>query len=360
MAKQKSRVHEREEVHSVRTAAIVFLLVSLIGTFVSFSQGADAALSKAHSDSETCVPPVCLGPLCVKGEGENSCISGALTPSPAWVAQASLRVASTEPRIFVIDDFLSKKEVAILKDEGSSMLSKTHGSDWEENLIYSSEFYKRRQHPFMQVLEERIGNITGLPPDPTDEMELMFSFSRPYKLPQQMRNCHHDKNSAPMRTVTVIIYLTTAKTAMKGGHTIFPALPPDPLSDPKKVDNSPEGGQFRQDMGKTLVDAYRAGHRILEGAQDGDLSNPNEGKMWSPKAFKDLGEECKKARAGKGRSLSFLPKAGQAVVFYSDTEDGGADELAWHLVCHPVRGESRFAVQKFKHAPAGQREAWQM
>ena len=137
------------------------------------------------------------------------------------------------------------------------------------------------------------------------------------------------------------MYLTTA-LASGGGHLVFPAVSADPVA-------SVEAQKFVRIMKNSFSDAFNAGHRILE-ARIGDLDNNNQGKMWSKPLFKQLQIECRRARQGTSRSLAILPKAGQAVLFYSDLENGEPDPVTWHMVCHPTSGPQRLALQKFKYS----------
>lgn len=295
---------------------------------------------------------LCLGPLCEQEgqEGQEGCEPKSKPKdqsnygsSSSWVDRAKLRVVSRDPLVYAVDNFLSNTEVDAMIELGKQhMHAKWHSKgQWDKILAYEGVFMPNIESMMTEEqldVEERIARLTGIPRRPS-ENGMMFSFANPGTHPI-LRNVHHDKNADEKRTATVLIYLSTTPGHEHGGHTIFPTVPGTTSEKSKK---------FTSILSRIFSQAFSSGMKILEVVQKTqDTSDNNDGKMWNPRVFKAVSQDCERAKQEDSRSLTVLPQAGTAVVFFSENDDETPDPRTWHAACFPSSGPQRFALQKFK------------
>jgi hypothetical protein len=250
----------------------------------------------------------------------------------------SLEALSWAGLVFSVDNFASLAECDLLRAEADELFAGTGHVD--EPFRY--ETWQRRKHSAtLELLEARVANLTGIPPhDHEGEWSanrmtpLADTRDRPIPL---ARSLHHDKNQRERRSVTVLLYLKSAHDA-DGGHTIFPALPRD-------------GG--RAQLGADPADPVARLARVLERAFQRGLRALTGGGAMQDGVYAEVVRQCRLARHGESPAIAVTPRAGRAILFWSDLPDGSPNRISWHAGCGAVGGEARYALQKFKEPLVG-------
>lgn len=283
-------------------------------------------------------------PACAAESGaRSSFVSAEWNSKGEWLDEGS---------VLMIRDFVSKREARSLKATAEKLFAVDNGPRWRE-AVYNTAFLQgphARELLTDEVmeLERRIENITGISMH-RDEALMMFTRHQPGAMPPGhfVRNVHHDKNTAERRTVTALVYLTSAKSDAEGGHTLFPTLPRLPEAD------QAVGGTEDDDpipyLKDALAGAFRAGRRVLD---NGELLGQH-GEVWDDKALRLVQQECALALKGRSHVQAVRPRRGTALVFWHVRPDGTPNPLAWHAACHAAKGAPRFTAQKFKEPLMG-------
>eukprot|EP01043_Picozoa_sp_COSAG02_P019979 COSAG02_NODE_974_length_15518_cov_97.334717_12_plen_211_part_00 len=123
---------------------------------------------------------------------------------------------------------------------------------------------------------------------------------------------HHDLNKAPLRVVTVLIFLSDGFP--RSGALQFPCF-------------GGTGGRGMDDVCETLQRGFRAGRRAI------DYNAAASKQSWNTTAHSKILEACTSFPSPATR---FAPKAGRAVMFRSATSSGIPVETTWHAAC-PIK-----------------------
>ena len=275
------------------------------------------------------------------------------------------------PRIFAVDGFISADEAEALREAGrvcfESQRSNPGQEDYERRIpahIMSSTYFgddhscaAGRAGPLLSKVEHRIGSLVGIPSH-SSENPLMITRSSSHRGRYRVRNVHHDKNNAPHRSVTVLIYLNNL-TEAQGGHTIFPGLLNDQSSSSSSESQADEVSRARlTKLADGMANAFEHGKVLFDGAPEltaARIAAAGHGTKYFrdddlEREVLELTErQCERATQGANVALAVQPRLGTALVFHSDLPDGMADPRMWHAVCHHRGGKAdRWAVQKFK------------
>ena len=204
----------------------------------------------------------------------------------------TVRAVSAEPRIFVIEDFLSSYEVASLINLAKGKLERSlvgnfaDGGSRESHVRTSSNTWLRRSSSLLlETVFDRAADVMGVPravfaveANAVEDLQVVY-----YRKGQKY-NAHHDwsvSNNAPhSRFATLLIYLSDMPSDTAGGETAFP-----------KARTTSSG-----DQGESL-----------------------------------------------GTGIKIRPKSGMAALFYNLLEDGNGDELSLHAALPVQEGEKWLA-----------------
>lgn len=225
--------------------------------------------------------------------------------------------------------------------------------------------------PVMVAVEERVANLTGIPPHGAEGMPRV-TLTRPVggvgegsggggassavaegsgadveTAAAALKNLHHDQNSVAddgrrgwkrRRAVTALVYLTDAENdGLVGGETLFPCVARDGSN---RTTEDGEGSTCTR-----LAEAYSRGE--LELAMRGGFDEA---------AARDVSGMCGVSRIGGedggGTGLRVAPRRGWAVLFLSVRPDAPAEGLPhmWHGGCAVSAGE-KWTLQVFKELP---------
>ena len=229
--------------------------------------------------------------------------------------------------------------------------------------------------PLMVAVEERVANLTGIPPHGAEGMprvtltrplgggsegssgggggsaasEAERSSSETGAAATALKNLHHDQNSVAdadgrrgwkrRRAVTALVYLSDAENdGLVGGETLFPCVVRDGSS--RTSDEREESTCTR------LAAAYSRGE--LELTMRGGFDEA---------AARDVSGMCGVDRSvggadGGGTGLRVTPRRGWAALFLSVRPDAPAEGLPhmWHGGC-AVRAGEKWTLQLFKELP---------
>jgi prolyl 4-hydroxylase len=199
----------------------------------------------------------------------------------------TVQAVSAEPKIFIIDDFLSAYEVESIinlarpKLERSLVGSLADGGLRESHVRTSSNTWLRRSSSLLlETVFDRAADVMGVPRTTfAPQANAVEDLQVVYYNKGQKYNAHHDwsvSNDAPhSRFATLLIYLSDMPSETAGGETAFP----------KAIITSPnEGGEA-----------------------------PNTG-------------------------IKIRPKRGMAALFYNLLEDGNGDDLSLHAALPVLEG----------------------
>lgn len=275
-----------------------------------------------------------------------------------WVVRHgySGTVLSLNPLVVEVDEFMSAEEceavIASVKTERDfAGCGPQCSSYWPRQL--SARARRPGPSPVFDMLEERLGNLTGLQ-DHADEASIKVnSYAKPIEpltVPPDAYALHHEKIGRPRRVATVLVYLRTLEPR-EGGHTVFPAAQLTPaeggVAAARRVFGAitpPNGTCFQiteHEFSSPAGD--QVGVRSPEAAAD-----PNVGKARS------LAEAaCRDASAGSPSAVATQAVRGKAVVWYHELgRNQKVDPMAWHAGCFVRSLEAqRWVLQKFKEHP---------
>eukprot|EP00927_Polykrikos_kofoidii_P025478 TRINITY_DN22870_c0_g1_i2.p1 TRINITY_DN22870_c0_g1~~TRINITY_DN22870_c0_g1_i2.p1 ORF type:complete len:282 (+),score=30.58 TRINITY_DN22870_c0_g1_i2:66-911(+) len=226
--------------------------------------------------------------------------------------------------VFLIKDFISKREVRNLREIAEFLFSSKGGAGWEQRAVNDVFAAVARPIPALSELEASIANVSGIPPDKADT-PLYFTQHLPGALRPgtYVHGIHHDKNAGEKRTMTILVYLSSAKSLAHGGHTIFPQLPryeskagrSATVSAERGIDDKNPLAYLRHTFERAFMQGKREllPHDIAESPQD----------AWDARAVDLVEKECELALRGRNNVLAVRPKAGSAVVFHNVHPVGG-------------------------------------
>ena len=134
---------------------------------------------------------------------------------------------------------------------------------------------------------------------------------------------HHDLNKAPMRVVTVLIFLSDGLPP--SGDLQFPCF-------------GGTHGRGMEDVCDSLQRGFREGRRAI------DYKGAASKQSWNTTTHTQILEACAKFPEPATR---VAPKTGRAVFFRSATPLGTPIETTWHAAC-PIKKEAPVSVA---HSP---------
>lgn len=194
-----------------------------------------------------------------------------------------VEMVSSSPRIFVVENFLSREECQFLKDFGfpglqpSLTIDRETGEYRPDSVRTNSQMYISmedcRSHPTIRNIVRRMYRLARIPLGHGEQVQIGR-----YEVGQKY-DCHYDSEVrvGVVRTATVIVYLADVE---EGGETVF-----------------------------TM----------------GEDCNP-------------LDRCCGAEGAEKPEIRRFFPKEGKAILFYSHDLDGSLNTNAVHCSCPVIRG----------------------
>lgn len=156
-------------------------------------------------------------------------------------------------------------------------------------------------------MEQRVANLTGVR---SHEHERVYFVSQGAH--SRIGLPHHDLNKAPLRVVTVLIFLSDGLP--RSGDLQFPCF-------------GGTGGRGMEDVCDALQNGFRAGRRSI------DYGGGASKQSWNTTAHAQILDACTQFPAPATR---ISPKAGRAVVFWSATSLGVPVETTWHAAC-PIK-----------------------
>ena len=145
----------------------------------------------------------------------------------------NIEVISTEPKVFVIKDFLSDFEVDTITKEASTLLKKSEvGSESyggaEYDLVQRSStscWLPRATNPITESIYCRAADILGIAREKMCEKSHAESMQVVHYDTNQSFNCHYDftiDNEPTSRFLTLLLYLNDQFDNDSGGETAFP------------------------------------------------------------------------------------------------------------------------------------------
>lgn len=242
------------------------------------------------------------------------------------LGNAKITVASWEPRILVVDDFLTPEEADHMvstigsgKRLGSTAVVTTTGGAAVLAETVTSKIGTFPAHdPVVDRINDRISQLSFIPKDWGEPLHVLH-----YDPGQYFRG-HLDVHAKPgrrtsSRVATCFLYLSDVEA---GGETHFPLA--------KKADGTrdPVPEACRGMEGK---DASKQGADALDKYYDGsEFFSP------SPEELAELG-------------LTVQPKKGRAVLWWNKAKNGDVDWRSRHVGCPLVAGEKWAATRWIHH-----------
>ena len=250
-----------------------------------------------------------------------------------------MRVLNAERRVFSVDGFLTDVEIDhVISVAAAHFTDDMGGSEaWRTTDQYmSTELRSWADDPVLRTIEERVARWVKIPVHAA-ESSIMVGYTPPPRSsaagspPTRLANVHHDKNTAPGRVMTALVYLTDV---VDGGQTVFPCHGPDT--------NGTESETITR-LRERFVGAYMEDKRILFPPSDRDCFDAT--------LFTQAEAMCDEMSG----ALMVRPKRGQALFFASVQPDGLADPTMWHGGCSlgpgNVGGQGKWTLQKFREFP---------
>jgi len=274
-------------------------------------------------------------------------------------------VLSFAPRIYLHHGFINDsqlnhlrrltKELGVFKEAPKDPHDKQDARGYNQRYLDDSYY----EDPVILDLEKRIGMLSHIPFEPGSGATLSLSVRNATGDPG-MTNLHHDHNAAALALMeharrghklpltemraTLLGYLADVE---KGGETIFPCVC---NVSKKSCLKAQVACQFLYEKG--VFNVHPKGHNTPFALRP--LEEQAMGRV--KKAAKLLVDRSVKLCSGKlDDGLRVVPRAGQALLFFSNTVRGQADPRAWHGSCRVVAGQ-KLATQRFLYAPQNQEE----
>jgi len=261
-------------------------------------------------------------------------------PKRAWDSNLTMRWVSKEPRVAIIDHFLSSKEVSEIlglldkarevrtASPGPSVGADTNRYKDVLPVAHPSAAELIGASPAMQKIDERLSQVTGLP---TAHVE--GGYFSIYEAGFNMTGLHldnHHSGMTPKRAASAVIYLTDVESS---GYTVFPLAKGKftHLTSKEEAEREPIVNFWREAFNQSLD----AGEHIRPQEGPQALRGVNKGKL-----FEEAQRMC---------ARSYVPSAaaqGSALIFFSLTSDGLEDLRAMHGSCS-VRHGRKIVLAKF-------------
>jgi len=156
-------------------------------------------------------------------------------------------------------------------------------------------------------VERRVANLTGIRPHKDERVYFVAQGAH-----SKIGLPHHDLNKAPLRVVTVLIFLSNSLP--RSGDLQFPCF-------------GGTDGKGMDDVCATLQRGFRAGRRAI------DYAGAASKQSWNVTAHSQILDACTRFPPPAAR---VRPKAGRAVLFRSATPSGKPVETTWHAAC-PIK-----------------------
>jgi len=274
-------------------------------------------------------------------------------------------VLSTAPRIYLHHGFLNASQLnhlrklteklGVFKEAPQDPHDKQDARGYNQRYLDDSYY----QDPVILDLEKRIGMWSHVPFEPGSGATLSLSV-RNATGELGMTNLHHDHNAAALALMehakighklpltelhaTLLSYFSDVE---KGGETIFPCVC---NVTKKSCVKAQIACQFLYEKG--VFNVHARGHNTPFTLRPLDERTMERLK----KAVKLLVDRSVKLCSGKSDDgLRVVPRAGQALLFFSNTVRGQADPRAWHGSCRVFAGQ-KLATQRFLYAPQNEQE----
>eukprot|EP00401_Gymnodinium_catenatum_P051476 CAMPEP_0117555566 /NCGR_PEP_ID=MMETSP0784-20121206/51340_1 /TAXON_ID=39447 /ORGANISM="" /LENGTH=397 /DNA_ID=CAMNT_0005352775 /DNA_START=93 /DNA_END=1284 /DNA_ORIENTATION=+ len=291
--------------------------------------------------SETC-PPASSSPI-------------ALPLDHPWVRLGYAgAILSTSPLVVQVHNFMSQAECdAVIA--ASNELQGSQGAQYAKPCkecrswwMQNNDRRHREPSPLFDMLEERLGNLTGVADHAGEAAIKLTSYTKYIPtdeyIPPDAYVLHHEKVGRPRRIATVIVFLSSLQPD-EGGHTVFPAAQLGSKRDDVRnafAAITPPLGKYFQVNEHTVSGEDKVGLRSPEAAADPNVE----------KARAAAEAACRDAADGTPSAVASPAQAGSAVVWYHELgRNRKVDPMAWHAGCF-VRGfgVTRWAIQKFKES----------
>eukprot|EP00911_Craspedida_sp_UC1_P001553 UC1_evm2s1173 len=198
---------------------------------------------------------------------------------------------------------------------------------------------RARQDEVVRRVESRIARVTGVPIHDREDMVTLARMTTLGREPHGGQfvpwGLHHETDTRPYRTRTVLVYLTDVEA---GGHTIFPLCGGSHPAAP----DSPE-----QELNTSMIEALGG----IWGGRRSGFQRHVDFDVRSDHPFNTVFAQSCLGLYG----VSFKPRRGAAILFdsklYPSTKD---NTMTWHGGCNVVSG-TKVILQKFKELPWEQR-----
>ena len=293
--------------------------------------------------------------------------------------------SSTDPLLFLIEDFITPNQCACLKHMSERVEQSSGGCAGPALAVHDEQFTQAEQ-TLLADIEERIGIVTGCPPH-SEELPLLLlhkspEAARPAKpsavavadpaatasagtlaaadIQQRAQTrypagIHLDTHAFPVRFASALLYISSPSS---GGQTVFPLAAP--RSEQAQHSNG-NGDQLRAASDKMIAHdvhhtrfsddpALSAATLALEAAA---LNAPSVFDATDGSGI-DATRVAVPAYATHEDALSVAPKAGNLVVFWTREADATIAARSWHggeAVYHDS-AEDKWLLRKFKEIPA--------
>ena len=246
------------------------------------------------------------------------------------LGNAKITIASWEPRILVVDDFMTAEEADHMvstigsgKRLGSTAVVTTSGGAAVlANTVTSKIGTFPGNDPVIDRINDRISQLSFIPKDWGEPLHVLH-----YDPGQYFRG-HLDVHAKPgrrtsTRVATCFLYLSDVES---GGETHFPLAKKagggrDPV--PKTCEGME--GKDATLQGKDALDQYYDGSEFF---------SP------TPEELAELG-------------VTVLPKKGRAVLWWNKKKEGGPDWRSRHVGCPLIAGEKWAATRWIHHKAMG-------
>ncbi len=295
------------------------------------------------------LPPVLCGissskpPLACGDDGSERRCSRAADEELLASGRSSTRVLNAERRVFTVDGFMTDAEMNHVISVAATQFTEDMGGSeaWRTAGQYvSTELRDWADDPVLRTIEERVAWMVKIPVHAA-ESSIMVGYTPPPRRavaagsapPRRLANVHHDKNTAPGRVMTALVYLTDVDD---GGQTIFPCHSSD--------GNGTESKTITR-IRERFVGAYWDSKRILFPPSDRDC--------FDAALFAQTEAMCDESDTSG--VLAVWPKRGRGLFFASVQPDGSADPTMWHGGCSlgpsNADGQGKWTLQKFREFP---------
>ena len=267
---------------------------------------------------------------------------------------AALSPASSQPLVYLVEDFLSGAECDHLEGVFWGLWGEHADPDGIDMMAFPP---LGAPDPVARDIEERVGQLMHSPPHLLDggvkierkaftshiEQAAAGGSQASNFVAHAPDGVHLDTHKEPMRWGTCLIYLSSLTEGM-GGETVFPLGGPSPpdtrvLHAAQELTNA---RCYHTDLAATTTEHLEPRAPNPDPLSDSELAA-------AAQVLVAAGEQAAKGECG----LRLRPRRGTAAVFYTRQPDASLDPRAWHFGA-PVLSSSqvKWTVQIFKALPA--------